>query len=295
MKTKLEGIWVALWTPTDAQGRLLLEPLKEHLSFLLDKGVDGFALAGSTGQFPYLDVACRQQLLDTVIDHVGGRRVMVHLSAMRPLDVISLAQHASQKDVAAVMLQPPSYYPFAQQDIVHYLVTMAMKANRPLVLYNYPECTRNKLELETIRQVSAQVPVLGIKQSGSEFAYHNALIQLGQEVGFSVLTGADSRLAEALSLGVAGSIGGLANGIPELMVDVYRAYTEGRQEACVAATAKVGGVARRIGRMSFPLNIAALMQARGLAIGVQKEIVSDATQQDYAKLIDELKVSKVSL
>lgn len=284
-----EGIWAALWTPTDEKGALKKEAINHHLDFLLSSGVNGIVLCGSTGQFPYLSVATRKELVHHVVEKVGKNRVFVNISDICPENVKLLAQHANEEQVAAVMLLPQMYYPYEQIDLVTYFVTMAKIANRPLILYNFPDCVRNRIELETIDNVSGDVPLLGIKQSGSDFAYHRQLIDLGKKYGFHVYTGSDTRLQEALSLGVSGSIGGMSNAIPELMVQLFQNFKKNEMAAVKEASDKIAAIGRLLSRVPFPISIAALMEAKNLEPGAHKEILSSTTLYEYSELVTALR------
>lgn len=290
MSSLYQGIWVALWTPTDEKESLLEEPIRQHLDFLIDSGVTGIVVGGSTGQFPYLTVNTRKHLLQLVRQRVGDHRVMVNISAQRPADVANLATDTSQTDVSAVMLLPPSFYAFSQHDIAHYLTHMAAIAKRPLMLYNFPECVRNNIELDTIKEVSHHVNLVGIKHSGANFDYHIPLIALGRDLGFEVITGADSRLAEALSLGVVGSIGALSNAIPELMVKLHQSFQQGDDVAVDQTTNQITNVHQLMNQLLFPINTAALMKARGFNPGTTKEILSPETQRKYQEVVEALRI-----
>ena len=282
---QFEGIWTALWTPTDENGALKKEALDKHLDFLLSRGVNGIALCGSTGQFPYLSVATRKELLHHVVEKIGPNRVFVNISDIRQANVKELAQHANEEKVAAVMLLPQMYYPYEQLDLTTYFVTMAKIANRPLILYNYPECVRNRIEMETIDNVSGEVPLLGIKQSGSDFAYHRQLIDLGRKYGFNVYTGSDTRLQEAFTLGVVGNIGGMSNALPELIVKLYQSFKKNDLVAMKDASDKIAAIGRLLSRVPFPVSIAALMEAKNLEPGAHKEILSPTTLYEYGELV----------
>ena len=104
-----------------------------------------------------------------------------------------------------------------------------------------------------------------------------------------MFTGADGRLAEAMALGVAGLVGGLANAVPELLVGVFNAVRAGDAAAVAAATARMAEVVKRMDTLEFPLNVGAAMAARGLFVGEPKSPVSAATQLRYDQLVRELR------
>ena len=167
------------------------------------------------------------------------------------------------------------------------------------MLYNFPERTGLKIELETITSVAARVPVTGFKNSGSDLDYHKPLVQLGLEKGFSVFTGSDTSLADLAPLGIAGCFGGLVNVLPEFMIDLFRAFRGGDHVTVPLLDQKLKEVGRRIEKVAFPLNIAAAMEARGFKVGSPKTVVSGVTRArcevlraELAELFDEWRLPK---
>lgn len=289
MKDKIKGLWTALWTPTDQNGKLLKEPLKHHIDFLFNKGIDGIVLGGSTGQFPLLELATRKELISFVVKHVGPERVIVNISDIRPATVEELALDSDQKKVRAVMLLPPLYYQYAQNDIAHFFVHMAKIAKRPLILYNFPECARNVIEIDTLEAVFKAVPMAGIKHSGSDFDFNKQLVASGKKNGFTVFTGTETRFSEALALGVEGYIGGLSNAVPELILEIYNTHQKGLTLDEKGANGKIKKIDNLISKLFFPLNISALMEARGFNPGAIKEAIAPATRKLYAELVSDLR------
>jgi 4-hydroxy-tetrahydrodipicolinate synthase len=158
----------------------------------------------------------------------------------------------------------------------------------PVLLYNFPELTGKRIDLPTIAAFAERAPMCGIKQSGGEFAYHRELIALGREKNFVVMSGADTRLPEVFALGGAGCIGGLVNIVPELMVAIDRICRQRQPGDSARAAATMVEVGRIIDQLTFPLNVAAGLEARGFPPGAPKTIVSDASRQIYAKIVAEL-------
>lgn len=289
MKLKWQGIYAALWTPTDENGRLQSSVLKANVRFIRQFPIQGFLALASTGEFIYLDLETRKKLLTQVIDLADPLPVIANISDINPRVVADLARFAKKAGAAAVTLLPPYFYRFSQNELVEWFVAAGQAARLPLFLYNFPELTGNKIELKTIEAVCKRTHVAGIKQSGAEFAYHKPLIRLGRKNDFVVFTGADLFLADVLKQGAAGCIGGFANVIPDLMTDVVI----GRQENDLArvhlAGARINQLWKIVEPLGFPLNVAAAMEARGLPPGQPKAILSNATRQLYARKIQELR------
>lgn len=283
------GIFAALWTPTDEAGCLLEPQLRSSLQFMFQHGVHGIMALGSTGQFPYLDFTTKQRLLELVLEEAENRPVIVNISHLNAKHMQALSECAQRLGASAVALLPPYFYPVAQPDLVDHFVRVSDWARLPLILYNFPERAGNRIDLETIATVADRVPLAGIKQSGEEFDYHSELVRLGKEKGFAVLTGSDLRLAEAMQMGVTGAIGGLANGVPEVMAHLYDACRGSDDDEVRFLSNRLNEIGKCIEPLEFPYNVAVLIEARGRPVGAPKRPFSSATEQVYRSIIVELR------
>jgi 4-hydroxy-tetrahydrodipicolinate synthase len=242
---------------------------------------------GSTGEFLHLDMPTRKAILDQAV--ASGLPVLANISDIRPKTVAELGQSAKWAGAAAVSILPPYFYPMAQEDLVEFFVRAGEAAQLPVFLYNFPERTGNRIELETVAAVADRIDLAGVKQSGAEFGYHKDLVQLGREKNFVVMTGSDTRLPEAMQMGVTGCVSGLSNAVADLLVAIFAAVKAGDPERAGTAIDQMRKLGTLVEQLEFPLNVAAIMQARGLTPGHPKTIVSVATQRRYQKLVEDFR------
>ncbi len=282
------GIYSAQWIPTDAHGRIDRSALATLIGFERRHGIHGLLALGSTGEFPQFSLEERRQVLATVVELAGDLPVMANITDIRPRAAVELGRYARSLGVKAVGLMPPMFYPVSQADQLAYFLHVAEAVDLPVMLYNFPELTGKRIDLDTIAAFADRAPMCAIKQSGGEFAYHRELIALGREKGFIVMSGSDLRLPEVFALGAAGAIGGLVNIVPELMVGIYRAAVEQAPGDVAALAAQMVSVGRIVDQLTFPLNVAAGIEARGLPAGCPKMIVSEQSKALYAKIVSEM-------
>lgn len=289
MATRWEGIFCALWTPTGENGALLEKTLQTNLEFLSSKGVHGLLALGSTGEFLHLDISARKQFLEKVLAGCGGLPVIANISDIRPGAVAELGSFARARGAAAVTVLPPYFFPLAQSDLVEFFVRAGEAAQLPLFLYNFPERVGNRISLETVAAVADRIQLAGVKQSGAEFNYHAPLVELGRRKNFVVFTGSDTRLPDAMAMGVSGCASGLANAVPDLMVEVFAAARRGGPSKAGLATERMRQIGELVDRLEFPLNVAAVIEARNLSPGNPKSIVSLETRARYDKLLHDVR------
>ena len=284
-----EGILAALTIPTDANGRLMKRALATHLSWLRAKGIHGVLALGSTGEFPRMSVEQRKAVLEAVAELAAPLPVIANISDINPSIVAELGRFARRLKLSGVAVMPPNFFPCSAADQLAFFEFAADAAQLPVMLYNFPELTCNRIGLDTIAAFADRHPMAGIKQSGGEFGYHTELIRLGKQKNFVVYSGADTRLPEVFKLGAVGCIGGLVNIVPELMVEqfnVYRKGLPGRLEPTATRMREVGAI---VDRLTFTLNVTAGVEARGFEVGTPKMIVSDLSKKIYAGIITDLR------
>jgi dihydrodipicolinate synthase/N-acetylneuraminate lyase len=199
-----------------------LERLIEHI---LAGGVHGLFILGTTGEAPSLSYRLRYELIERVCGQVKGRvPVLVGITDTSFVESVNIARKAGQAGAQAVVLAPPYYFPAGQAELLEYLRHLTPELPLPLFLYNMPSYTKLVFEPDTIRAAAEFPGIVGIKDSSGNMIYFRRLQSLLKEnPEFSLLIGQEELLAEAVLLGGHGCVGGGANLVPQLYVNLYDA------------------------------------------------------------------------
>ena len=218
------------YTPTvtafDAQGNLDPAGNRAVLDHVIDGGVDGVVVMGSTGEFASMREADKRALIDLTVEHVAGRaEVIMGTACMRVDDTIELSNYALDAGVDAVMVIGPWYFALEDAAVEAYFCEVAAGVRGDLYLYNFPARTGYSISPEVTARVVRKHPnVVGYKDTVLEVGHTRRLLTtLRPEFpDFRVLAGFDENLAHVVASGGAGVIGGLSNVFPE----VCSAYTD---------------------------------------------------------------------
>src|SRR6266849_4755340 len=113
----LKGVLVAAVTPRRAQGHSIdLAATLEMIDFLGNSGVSGIALLGSTGEFVHFALDDRRHMLN-----FAARRsrvpLLVNVSPSTLDGAMELAREAADAGVAGVLLMPPYYFRYKDEEI----------------------------------------------------------------------------------------------------------------------------------------------------------------------------------
>ncbi len=224
----LKGIFPAIVTPFDKEEKLDEERLRALVDHLMDD-VDGFVVAGTTGEFVYMNDDERTRAIEVVVDHVDGTKpVIAGTGASSTKNTISLTQKAMDVGADAALVVTPYYFKPSWNEIYKHYEKLD-QLGYPLILYNIPQCAGVHQKWWTTEGLSYLDNVIGVKDSSGDIPYTAALFEKVREK-VNILVGNDEVGMAAIGEGADGAILASANLIPDYWQDVYRYVQEGELE-----------------------------------------------------------------
>jgi len=220
-----KGIITPLVTPFTQHGDLDVDSLKGLLDHIIEGGVHGVFVLGTSGEAPSLSHEMQREVVAHTCQHVACRiPVLVGISDTSPDESLALAQFAAEQQADAVVLAAPYYFPMHQHDLEQYVRDLAPELPLPFLLYNMPSHTKVAFEVSTIERLLDVQGFVGVKDSSGNMHYFNQLLQLAADrPDFSLLMGPEELMAEAVLMGGHGGISGGSNLFPDLYVSLYEA------------------------------------------------------------------------
>ena len=211
-------------TPLLENKELDLVGLKNLLEHLINGGVHGIFILGTTGEGPSLSYAVRKQLVSETCRIVNKKvPVLVGITDTSFDGTLEIANHAKKVGADALVVAPPYYFPIAQEEMGDYLESLVPMLPLPFMLYNMPSCTKLHLSIDVVRRAK-ELGAIGIKDSSGDLSYLYMLIEeFKSDPSFSIIAGTELFLPETIMYGGHGSVAGGANFFPRLFVDLYEA------------------------------------------------------------------------
>ena len=221
----LNGIVPPLVTPLSARDELDTTGLQRLLDHVIDGGVAGVFILGTTGEAPSLSYRLRREMIEKTIQFVNRRvPVLVGVTDTAFVETVALAKHAADAGADAAVLTTPYYFPAGQTELTAYVQNIAPLIPLPLVLYNMPGMTKVWFEIETLRKLASIESIAGVKDSSGDLDYFADVCKLKSErPDWDVLIGPEALLVEAYAAGGDGGVNGGANVAPKLFVECFRA------------------------------------------------------------------------
>ena len=220
-----EGILPAIATPMGSDGRFNEAAFREVVEFNIVAGVDGFWVAGGTGESVLLDDDENMAIARAAADQNRGRiKNIMHVGAPTTLRAARMAENAAAAGVEAICCVPPFFYRQLDENIVEHYKTVGAAADLPLFVYNLPQSTGVEITPELMAKIQDGVPQLkGLKHSSVNFTNVYNWVDMGLEC----LIGSSALMLPALTIGASGCVDGPPNIAPELWVEIWRAYKSG--------------------------------------------------------------------
>lgn len=258
---KYRGIFPAFYACYDDEGNVSPERTKLFAQYLIDKGVKGLYVCGSSGECIYQNVEERKLILESVMEVAKGKvTVIAHIAAPSTRDSIELAKHAERCGADAAAAIPPIYFRLPEYAIEQYWKDMIDATDLDFVIYNIPGTTGYALTLNLFRKMIQNKKVIGIKNSSMPTQDIQIFKAAGGE-DFIVFNGPDEQFVASRAIGADGGIGGTYGVMPELFVKADELIRKGD-----FATAK---------EIQYAINevIFTMLSCHGNLYSVEKEIL----------------------
>jgi dihydrodipicolinate synthase/N-acetylneuraminate lyase len=231
--TEYQGIYTAPITPMTADHELNEGVMREIIEFHVVAGVDGFWVAGGSGESILLDDDENHRIAALVADQVAGRaKVIMHVGAATTKRAARNAEAAARGGVDAICCIPPFFYRQTDAAVVEHYRVVAAAAALPFFSYNLPQMTQCEITAPLMAKIQDAVPQLkGVKHSGPNFANVRAFTTMGLDcfIGLSPL------MLPALAAGAVGCVDGWPGIAPEIWVELWRAWQAGDMAGAQAA------------------------------------------------------------
>jgi 2-dehydro-3-deoxy-phosphogluconate/2-dehydro-3-deoxy-6-phosphogalactonate aldolase len=275
-------------TPLDHQGRLDSQMAKRLAGWLVERGIDGIFVGGTTGEGLLLSLEERKQLLEAVVDAVGGKAaVLTQVGCANTADSMALAEHAAAAGADAIVILSPFFFTVDKLSMVaHFAAIARAVANTPVYLYNIPGNTRNSITTDIITSLAVEVTNLaGIKDSSKDLVLLQKFVKTAPP-GFAVIVGSDSVLLPGLAVGAEGVVSAASNVFPEAVVDVVRKYEAGDLEGARQAQRYLNGLLDVLKVGPTLAGYKAGLALRGMPVGGLRTPLRDMTPEEKSRFTE---------
>ena len=214
--SRFSGVLVPALTPFGRDLAPDAAKLGRYCQWLLGQGANGLAVFGTTSEANSLSLGERTSLLESLVESgVPADRLMPGTGLCSLPESVELTRHAVSLGCGGVLMLPPFYYKGVGADGLFAsfaeVIERVGESDLRIYLYHFPAMSGVPVTSDLVERLIGAYPqtVVGLKDSSGDIG--NTLALLKAFPGFSVFSGSEKHLFEALGHGAAGCISATAN------------------------------------------------------------------------------------
>jgi len=227
---KLQGIVPPVVTVFDSKGEIDREKTGKFIQHLIDEGVHGIFVAGSTGESSLMNMKQRKEIIDIGVQATKGQVPLLAGTGHNSTAIaIELSKYAEAVGADGVVAFLPHYPKPTQETLYQHYKAIAEAVNIPVFAYNWPGQYGADIEPETVARLAKDGYIRGIKDTHLDIDHTAEIIRLtGGKI--TVFEGYETKIFPALCLGADGSVCTIGNLIPAEVVAIFDYFRSGKLE-----------------------------------------------------------------
>jgi len=223
------GVVPPVVTPLNADFTVDYASFTRVLEHLIDGGVHGLFVLGSTSEVVFHDADTRKSILEHAIKITNGR-VPVLVGTIDPTTdrVINHSRIAKSAGANAVVVTAPFYARTNQSETIDHFRYIKDAVDLPIIAYDIPVCVGLKLDRKTTVTLAKEGAIAGLKDSsGDDGNLRYVLADMQGDANFFGMTGSEIVVDSVLAMGAHGVVPGLANVDPHGYVKLWNLVQSG--------------------------------------------------------------------
>lgn len=220
---KFQGIYTPAIAPLTSEGNIDHTAYAEVLESLIEAGVHGIIVAGSTGEYYAHTTEERLALAAYAKEVIGSRaQLIVGTGAVRTEESIQYATAAKAIKADAILVGSPPYALPTEAENAAHALAIDKAAGLPIMLYNYPGRMGVSMGRAYFRTVtSASKNFVAIKESSGQTSQLHMLATEFHDIDISC--GWDDQALEFFAWGASSWVCAGSNFIPREHIALYEA------------------------------------------------------------------------
>jgi 4-hydroxy-tetrahydrodipicolinate synthase len=223
------GVVPPVVTPLNADFTVDYASFTRVLEHLLDAGVHGLFVLGSTSEVVFHDAETRRAITEHAIKIANGR-VPVLVGVIDPTTdrVINHSRIAKSAGADAVVVTAPFYARTNQAETIDHFRYIKDAVDLPVIAYDIPVCVGLKLDRTTTVTLAREGAIVGLKDSsGDDGNLRYVLADMKDDASFFGMTGSEIVVDNVLAMGAHGVVPGLGNVDPHGYVRLWNLVQAG--------------------------------------------------------------------
>ena len=292
-ETVTTGVFPAMITPFDEDGRIDHDALATEARWLEAAGVDGLVPVGSTGESATLSHAEHTEVVETVIDAVEAIPVIAGTGSNSTREAVELSEAAAATGADGLLLISPYYNKPEPAGMQQHYERVADAVDLPQIIYNVPGRTGRNIAVETTIELAQHENIVGLKAASGDLGRIGEVAERTRDFEFAVISGDDALTLPIMSVGGTGTISVAANVAPEGVCALVDAALAGDYETARRHHHELGPLFRTLFVESNPIPVKEAVAMLGRCaprLRPPLSRLSGAHREELAEVLDALEL-----
>ena len=284
MTVRPRGIVPPMTTPFDEDGNIDEAAFCSDVDYLIQVGVHGLAVGGSTGEGHTLSMDELVQLNKRAVQQASGNvPIIAGIIADSTREVIDRGKAVADLGVTALQITPVHYlFTPDEQAMYDYYAQIDDSVGLPIIIYNVIPWSYCSPEL-LVRMIREIDHVIGVKQSAGDMHALAELLMLVQEDGV-ILAAVDDLLYPCFALGAHGAIAAILTAVPKVCIDLWNAVQDGHHDEALRLHQQLFELWLTLSGSNLPARVKTAMRLQGRTSGLPRSPMPASTESEEAKI-----------
>ena len=289
-----KGLVAASVSPFTEEGNVDVMAIERLVEYYVERGFTGAFFMSSVGEYFSSSPEKRRIAASTAALCAKGRlTIFTGVSEDYIEGVYENIDRMAQTGVNALMLMPPRFITYSQEELIHFYTLAADYSPLPLFIYNHMTRLPNKLEVSTVERLSHHPNIYGIKDTHNEHARLTAMLStFKNRDDFLVYSGGDGISGLTCLMG-----GYLLNALSPVCPDVFLEMMVAGRNQDVDRVMELQGVVNSLSRIfnaigggkiaglsPFTQGVKAALQLKGLCGTHLAQLGLTVTDEDLERI-----------
>ncbi|MEQ9438709.1 MAG: dihydrodipicolinate synthase family protein [Cyclobacteriaceae bacterium] len=227
----IHGLISAAFTPFKSDGSVNYDHIPTQIQQLVQGGVVGTLVCGSTGEGYSLSIQERKKITEVWIHHCPDDFLLfAHVGHNAIPEAKLLAQEAHELGVAGIIVSAPMYFkPSCVEDLVAFCAAIVEGIKgTPVYYYHIPSLSGVSFSMRRFMELASEsIPDFrGIKYTYEDLDEVRQCMEYQPEQ-YEIIFGRDEILLDALQLGITGAMGSTYNYMAPLFNQIITSFNAG--------------------------------------------------------------------
>lgn len=258
----------AMVTPFTEDNKVNYSVAQELANYLVENGSDGLVICGTTGESPTLSWEEEHELFRVVKEAVGGKaKIIAGTGSNCTAEAMEATQKAAKLGLDASLQVVPYYNKPPQEGLYEHFRAIAQAApDLPMMLYNIPGRTGQKLNPDTVAKLSEIENIVAVKEASGNLEEACAIRTMTPS-SFAIYAGDDFLTLPMLTVGGVGVVSVASHLVGKEIKEMISAFREGNTTKAVETQLKLYPLFKILFCTTNPIPIKAALKLKGWQVG----------------------------